>query len=715
MLSKAITGKAPLPTTCDDLVSDLVLIGSDAVNLEVHHLIKSRRISSLGIRTGTDDYRIVSLNDNGRQILILAGGRKRADYYAVYDYFERYCSCRWFWDGDILPQRDELPLENIDHLQQFRFRYRGLRYFAHRSLHRFQAEHWSVPEWERELHYLLKKRFNLFMLRIGSDDQFQQAFPESVPYPPEDAQDPDAISRSYNDRTCFWGLKERGRIRSQIIAMAHKLDLCHPVDMGPMTHWYSRTPAAFLKTHQPVLQAQSTDDYNEQSGQTWELTNEENLANYWKLTQAELRRGERPELFHIIGLAERRFGDAEENLQLKLYAYRRFIRLLRNDYPNAVLLIASWDLMIQWNVDDVRQLLQELDPENTIILDYTQDLQCRPNDFVQWGLPHRFPYIFGIFQGVVRYSGTAFDFAYTERNFQQTLNDSFCKGMVMWSEMSHANTLLHEYLAKRSAGDSFSLHEFCRDRYGCEAESMEKVWKTLEKEFAANSFHQTGLVFDDTFNLLNHLAKMPQDHCESAMREEFRKLQEMRPHLPGVYAALADITARTSDEMVLRDIIDIARTHLMSDLVCELGSVMGRLWTWRKDNGEKPSADRFVKLTEYLAKLLETSDEYSLCHSLELLAQVHPLNPASEQTLMGNAENSYCRTYIAELARAIYIPEAKFLRDWIASAQKEDRADSQMLLDAEAAIRDKFYAHPLAAHKVQGEPLSCVLNELENI
>lgn len=715
-LARAVTGQEPVVATCDDNVSDLVLIGSDAVNLEVHRLIIEKHcIKSLDIRTGMDDYRILTLNENGRRILILAGGRTRADYYAVYDYFERFCNCRWFWDGDIIPKRDALPMDGIDYVHRFRMRYRGLRYFAHRSLHRFQAEHWSMPEWEKELHYLLKKRFNLFMLRIGSDDQFQQAFPETVPYPPEDARDPDAIPHSYNDRTCFWGMKERARIRSQIIEMARKLDLSHPVDMGPMTHWYCRTPSAFLDAYHPKLQSQSTKTYNEQSGQTWELSVDENVVNYWKMTLAELKRGERPDFFHIIGLAERRFGSDEDNMQLKLYAYRRFIRLLREEFPNAVLLVAAWDLMMQWKPSEVRSLLQEFDPENTIILDYTQDLQIRANDFVQWGLPCRFPYIFGIFQGVEHYSGVAFDFKYTENNFQQTVNDPFCKGMVLWPEMSHAHTLLHEYLAKRSAGDEFSLRQFCIDRYGCEAEPMEKIWNMLEAEFAVCSFHQHGLYFDDTFCLLKTLSGIGKSLSESARREQYRKMQELRPHIAGVYSSLAEIASRTSDEMTRRDIIDIARTHLVSNLVCEMSSLMGRFWEWRKDGAEKPSADRFVKLTEYFAKLLETSDEYSLNNSLELLSKAHPINPASEDTLMGNAENHYCRSYIAELARAIYIPEANALKKWIDSATKEGVLNHQELLDAESAIRDEYYAHPLATYKVPGEPLENVLNELENI
>lgn len=709
-----ITGKEAEIVRSDDGGSDLVLIGSDAVNPAVHELIRSGKLETLGIRTGTDDYRLLSLSEGGRRILILAGGRTRADYYAVYDYFERFCGCRWFWDGDRIPERGELPLENIDVTHKFRFRYRGLRYFAHRSLHRFQAEHWSWPEWKTELDYLVKKKFNLFMLRIGHDDLFQKAFPETVGYPPEDRRDPDAIDRSFDDRTVFWGLRERSRLRKKIMDYAKKLDLIHPVDMGPMTHWYSPTPVDFLKKEEPKLLRQ-TEGYDEKRGAHWDVSDDRNLENYWKLTRTDLKYYDTPDMFHIIGLAERRFGSERDNLQLKLYAYRRFIRKLRSEYPDAPLLIAAWDFMVQWNADEVRRLLEELDPENTILFDYTQDIQYRHNDFLQWGLPHRFPYIFGIFQGVERYTGTAFDFRHTERNFELAQEDPCCKGMIMWPEMAHAHTLLHEYLAKRSSGLPFSLEEFCRDRYGEQAQAMGEVWRMLEKEQAENSFHLTRLIFDDTFNLLAHLAEMYQDHTESAMREEFRRLAEMRPKIGGVYAALAKIAEQTSDRRTIRDIVDLARTHLMSDMLREFADLMTAVWKWRTDGGSKPSADRFVRLTEGLHRLLATDSDYSLADSLRRLAEVHPLNPASEETLKSNAENSYCRTYITELCLAVYIPEAKFLRDWLKRAKKETREEKKEFLAAAERIRDAFYRHPLSFYQKRAENLPSVLRELDTL
>jgi len=163
------------------------------------------------VRAGTDDFSITA----GQGKIRFAAGNVRGLFYAVYEYFERYCDCRWFWDGDIVPKRKTLPAENIRYVKHFRLKYRGLRYFAHRSLHRFQAEHWDFADWKREIDFLLKKHFSFFMLRTGQDDIFQKAFPDVVPYPPEDGPAPEAQDRSYNDRTELISLQYRGKLRKK--------------------------------------------------------------------------------------------------------------------------------------------------------------------------------------------------------------------------------------------------------------------------------------------------------------------------------------------------------------------------------------------------------------------------------------------------------------------------------------------------------------------
>ena len=159
----------------------MVVIGSDCVNRFTRDAVERRLIAPLDLGAESDAYRIVSARDGKRDLLFLAGGNGRATLYAVYDFFERQAGCRYFWDGDVIPARETIQMTGLDVRETPHFYYRGLRYFAHRSLGRFQAEHWGPREWEREIDWMLKKRLNLFMLRIGMDDVFQKAFPDVRP------------------------------------------------------------------------------------------------------------------------------------------------------------------------------------------------------------------------------------------------------------------------------------------------------------------------------------------------------------------------------------------------------------------------------------------------------------------------------------------------------------------------------------------------------
>jgi hypothetical protein len=266
-----------------------VLIGNDAVNPIVHRLILQGRIEGLDLRYDTDDYRILSLADEGRMLLILAGGAGCSTIYAVYDFFRRRAGAEYFWDGDVIPKRASIDLAGYDVTERPHFQYRGLRYFAHRGPHRFHAEMWDFEDWQREIDWLLKKRLNLFMLRTGIDDLFQRAFPE-VPYPPEDAVDPDAEPRSYNDRTSFWPLKYRGELRKRVLAYARDRGLLHPEDTGTITHWYSHTPGSFYRSHPdfPVTKDQKT-GYKLSTAAVWDIEYEQTWDAYWKLTEKHIR------------------------------------------------------------------------------------------------------------------------------------------------------------------------------------------------------------------------------------------------------------------------------------------------------------------------------------------------------------------------------------------------------------------------------------------
>lgn len=712
---------------------DLVLIGSDAVHPLVRKLIRQGALESLDIRYGTDDYRLLCLAHEGRRWLILAGGCGRSTLYAVYDFFRRQAGVEYFWDGDVIPPRDTIGYDALDVVERPHFAYRGLRYFAHRGLHRFQAEHWDLDDWKREIDWCVKKRFNLFMLRTGIDDLFQRAFPDEVPYPPSDAKDPDGVDRSYDDRTSFWALRYRGELRKQVLQYARDRGLLHPEDTGTITHWYSHTPSSFYRSRPdfPVIRDQRT-GYSLSTHAIWDIESQVTWDAYWQLTQTHIRQFGEPRMFHTIGMAERTFGgDDRDNLQRKLYVYRKTQQQLREHYPDVPLLIASWDFIgWKWNDRDINRLLSEFDPRKTILLDYTADC-ARKVTYRDWGVQGQFPWIFGIFHGFARNSDIHEDFEILVPRLHDAAADRMCQGLVQWSEISHSDTFMLEYLGANSWQPrelelAAAVSRYCRTRYSPElAGRMEPLWRgVLDASQLLHWFDDRGEAQvwfgEPQYRLLATSAFLNlAPERVTRLEAELARFRSGLAAAPQVLAGLAQLAAepqaggRDAGDQARwrRDALDMARTIANRALIAALVQASLTMEDWRAGQADgaavRQAAERTRQLMDALADVLAQSDDFSMHASLQRLARAQPLadvaptvNPHSEQTLKSNAENSYCRSHHYELVRHVYRRELDVYWKWVLSKiEADDKSPWKRPPEFAASARqiaDAFYEQPLA-------------------
>lgn len=689
----AVTG-TELPITSEPAEgASMVVIGSDAVNHFTRLCIEEGLIKPLALGAGSDAYRLLSVSKDGRNYLFLAGGCGRSTMYAVYDFFERQAGCHYFWDGDIVPKQDSIVMTGLDVLETPHFEYRGIRYFAHRSLTRFQAEHWGPKEWEQEIDWMVKKRLNLFMLRIGMDDVFQKAFPDIVSYPPVDGPMPSTVPRSYSDRTTAWPLQYRGELRKHILQYARERELIHPEDMGTMTHWYSPTPQDFMDKVQPKSFAQSGGPHTDNSTlSVWDIRVDENLENYWKLTQAHIDNYGSPQMFHTIGLAERNYyKDHDKGIELKLYAYRRMITKLREHYPNAPLLIAGWDFVSRWNGKDVEKLLAQLDPQNTIIMDNSSEDPAY--DFRQWVPRGKFPYLFGSVHAFESEPDIRGNYDVLAERFPSAIEDPMCKGFVYWPETSHSDPLYTQYFTHNSwTPDMLSpeenISELCHDRYGSYAEVMEQAWMAslplIELGFIGWNSPAGLPVIESSDNLYNRHAS------------HISKSEPCVDKAASVLKSLAALPYGKGHPFVDRDAIDLARTVAGRLLSIEISRYVVAQRDWKEGKTSlakvREAGKRSLKMYYYLRDILSLHDDYSLLKTYQQTESVYsPLNPVFEQTLKGNAENGYCRTYISELFDYIFLPQYNRYVSFVNTRLDGKELQSRSYGD----IVEAFYAKPL--------------------
>ncbi|MBE6599652.1 MAG: hypothetical protein E7640_00380 [Ruminococcaceae bacterium] len=696
----------------DDGVSDLYVIGSDAVNTWLVDRMLSGEIKNFGIRYGTDDYCIRSINEGGRNVVILAGGRGRSTVYAVYDFFERFADCHYFWDGDVIGHKDEINADGADILEIPRFNYRGLRYFAHRGLHRFQAEHWSFEDWKAEIDWMVKKRLNFFMLRIGMDDLWQRVFPDDVPYPDQDQENYNRIG--YNDRTIFWSLQYRGELRKKLLEYAFEYDLMHPEDCGTMSHWYSPTPTEFFD--KVKFMDQSDRKYLKPETQIFDIRDDGQMEIYMKLTEGYVNEyNPNASIFHTIGMAERfMLPDRDSNMRLKLFAYRRIAQSLREKYPNSKLMIASWDFIGWWKSEEVRALLGELDPERTMLLDYTSDIDDPDQSFLNWGTIGKFPWIFGLFHAYEPESSLKGQYDRNDERLRVAAADPMCQGMIFWPELSHSDPLILEYLTENSWQPLKMTVEqiakrFCERRYGDRAEKMNEIWQKALPLIKSEDWG--GISQRDPSdpeakkynrNMDVHRKMWFNYECFLAEKDQGKlthfkyKLEQYREVVP-VSIEVLDMIAKLpkayfDDPFILRDAIDLARTAI--------GRYMQRLMMQAKlyeADGERERIvalrDTFMPLIRDMAELLGYNPDFSMHESLERLKKEAPVNKNFEYTLKKNSLNYYCRQYAYEPTKYLYIKECELAFSEIITGEKHEAEYKELL--------DEFYATPLSEMKAE--------------
>ena len=664
-------------------------------------------------RGGNDAYAIVSTETGAR----ITGANGRSLLYGVYDLLERRGGCRWFWDGDHVPKRERIDLTGLDVREESRYAYRGLRYFAHRGLTRFQAEHWGLEDWKREIDWMVKNRLNLFMLRIGQDDVFQRAFPGVCAYPDASRALP-GHGKGYDNRTLFWPLEFRGKLRQQIMAYAAERGLMSPEDFGTMTHWYSRTPQDFLEKMNPPFITQSSSGYAEKSGLVWDIRRPEWLDAYWKLTDTALSAydGGRDGLLHTIGVGERHFSeDRATNFAVKVDLNRRLIDSARTRHPHSKVLLAGWDFYSTWKADEVSRFLRTLDPNQVIVWDYAADSYTTgcggwgDTDFTQWDVIGKFPYSFGIFLCYESGLDIRADYARIRSRQRLVENDPMCKAYILWPEASHTDIFALDYFVRNAWAPCAitkdeRLSEFCRGRYGDQAGAFAAVWR----EVLPISTNAVRGLWRTNYGL--PLVKFAAEQWKDADDAGWRVTS------PAAFARASSVFSRLaqmdlSSDSARRDAVDLARTVGDRLTLNAEHRMMNAYFRWR--GGEKPAAAEFelaaaaaVEYAGLMARLLAQHTDYSLNDSLRRLNAVERVrNPDFGQVLLENAVNGYSASHHGEAAAHLY-PKliaalARAARGKISAADRTPLED-----DARQSILESFLKTPLSemdAHEVRNE------------
>ena len=270
--------------------------------------------------------------------------------------------------------------------------------------------------------------------------------------------------------------------------------------------------------------------------------------------------------------------------------------------------------------------------------------------------------------------------------------DQKCQGLVLWSEISHSDTFLLEYLGANSWQPRelelpAAVARYCRTRYPPElAGRMEKLWSGFLDASQLLHWHDTrgeGAVWfgEPQYRLLATSAFV--NLAPERLPRLQAELERFRTGLAAVAGGAGGIggdrdrpARRSRAACGERDALDMARTIASRALVAALIRAALEMENWRAGKADGAAVRQRAELTrrlmDALADVLALSDDFSMHASLKHLEKAQPLNkvaptinPHSELTLKSNAENSYCRSHHYELVRHVYRPELDAFWEWV--------------------------------------------------
>jgi hypothetical protein len=247
---------------------------------------------------------------------------------------------------------------------------------------------------------------------------------------------------------------------------------------------------------------------------------------------------------------------------------------------------------------------------------------------------------------------------------------------------------------------------------------MEKVWRLFLPIAATHHWAHGGkphpaVQFDPHFRILSNADYTNlNDERVRLYADEFQRLAVALREAPAILERLAELAnAGYANELWRRDALDITRTIINRALKASLLRGCVAMEAWRTGCGDEAAVRQMETvskgLMQQLGDLLALSDDFSLHATMRRLEKARELggvepriNPHTEQTLKGNAENSYCRAHQYELVRRVYQPELDEYWKWVAgqlqSSQKKQFTRPASFTASGKTIQDRFYEMPLA-------------------
>ena len=162
---QAMSGASPPIMTSDEWQETkkeqiAILIGRPETHPFVAQLIREGKVKLSADYPGFDGFIIKTLPHT----VVLGGSTDPGTLYAVYYFLENFCHVGFFQDGEYIPQRSTITLNEIDVVERPHFE---IRQYLQACAFGYTTSYWEWEDWKRELDWMVKRYLNTMMLDWG--------------------------------------------------------------------------------------------------------------------------------------------------------------------------------------------------------------------------------------------------------------------------------------------------------------------------------------------------------------------------------------------------------------------------------------------------------------------------------------------------------------------------------------------------------------------
>lgn len=723
----AMTGQAPALRTAIPKGTEPIVSVGQSVLLE---RLKTGQAPVIG-DLGEEGFVVRSAELDGRQVLILLGGSPRSTLYAVYHYLESICGIGFFWDGEQIPKMSRIPIDGLAIVEKPRF---PERQYLLSVVYGYSTYWWGWKEWQREIDWAAKHRFNIMHTPPGAVDVWKKVWEQFGVRVSDDrlSGPPFESWASFH----LWDLKppyplafqnSQAELRKKMVEYGRSLGIKwdSPSMAGIQVPkefyeaykdrarfmkvaWHVFAPAYYVHPSDPLFI------------ELWKAFMKEYQARYgtdhiwWAPNFFEMKPGE--------DLAP------DEQLKLKVDIARKTVEATKAVDPEAIMTSLGWTFIDKayWPKEHVKAFLDAYPEESLRVWDLWQDYAYPSPDGKLKPLYDELDYYFGkpwligilhSFGGNTSLHGNFDDI---QKRIQQaaTIPEARnCRGISVQMEVIHHNHLYYDFVSRLGWNPTIDVSRFLDDyaarRYGKAAgPRMRPVLEQLYRTVYTTNDNTTPLYMRrlGIQKSSGSHGGVPASRLRSDGRVGLLTFGQRSAFLPGLREALETALRQSktlgSSPLYQHDLIDIARQYL-GDL---FNLHVARLYTafeTRDKAAFEQEAEILRSILRSQQKLLSSSDYFHLTPVLKA-ALALPGAPADYDqrikdilTVWADGILDYARRDYFELVKYYYSPRVgvfiSHLRQQMSRGSTE--IDQAVLEKEYGTIEQSFVRNPIVVKK----------------